>query len=310
MQKRQLNDFNLLLNTFNQISQRGIDEITEKWLLEFLPKSLPFFTHLIAYYEFPTLERITINKRIHGTNKRIRNIDFLKYPPKDKVKKYGRCNLKNTSVFYASPMITTALSEMKPKVGDLITKSIWKLKENHTFKICPIFHIQPNNGTLNPRTFELEKTFFKEVNKNYEENFRDAVINLSKFIAYHFSKRVDPAKNDRDYIFSAYFADRLMNELDNGTIEGILYPSVQEHLSFENVVLKAEIFDKYYILNEVHESIVIKDPSDGGGGLLMRGINDCKDFDFEKKVINWSSEIMQSKEEMEYFIKEFQVDLE
>jgi len=42
----------------------------------------------------------------------------------------------------------------------------------------------------------------------------------------------------------------------------------------------------------------------------MRGTNDCKDFDFEKKVINWSNEIMQSKEEMEYFIKEFEVDFE
>ncbi len=304
----EINEFNLLLNTCNQISMRGIDENWEKWILENMSKFLPLFTHLIAFLHFDKLERITINKRILGTNKRIRNIDFLKYPPADKVKKYGRCNLKGESIFYGAPLITTALSEMRPKVGDLITKSIWRLKEEHTFKVCPIFHIQPTNGTFNPRTFEMQQSFYKEINKNFKGNNREAVINLTKFIAFQFSKPVNP-ENDRDYIFSAFFANKLLNELDDGTIEGIYYPSVKEKLSFENVALKAEIFDKYYKLDEVKDSIVFKDPSDGGGGLLQYGLTDCKEFDFEKNEILWSDNIMQPQERIDFYLNEFKLDL-
>lgn len=243
-----------------------------------------------------------------NSNKRIRNIDFLKNPPKEKVNRYGRCNLKQDSVFYGSPMIMTAFSEMRPKVGDLITKSIWKLKEEHTFKICPIFHIQPRNGTLNINSFNLENDFYKIVNKNFEGNEKEAVINLSNFIAYHFSKHVDP-ENDKDYLFSAYFANKLLNELDNGTIEGILYPSVKEHLSFENVVLKPNVFEKYYFLAEVHESIITKDPSDGGGGLIMRGTGMCTDFNYRTKEILWNSKTMLNNEEMKFYQDKFEVDL-
>ena len=297
-----------MLNTCNQISRRGIDAKWEKWLLIALPQSLPLFTHLIAFLEFPKLERITINKRILGSNKRIHNIDYLKYPLADKVLRYGRCNLKNESIFYGAPMVTTAISEMRPKVGDLKTKSIWKIKEIHTFKVCPIFHIQPSNGTMNPGTFEMKQGFYQEVNENFKGNTREAVINLTKFIAFHFSKPVNP-ENDRDYLFSAFFANRLLNELDDGTIEGIYYPSVKEKLSFENLALKADTFDKHYLLDEVKESIVIKDPSDGGGGFLQFGTTGCKEFKYDEKKILWSSKIKQPKERIDFYTKAFKLDL-
>jgi len=310
MTNQELFEFQQLLLTFNKMAAQGITDIYEKFLLSALPKSLPLFTHLISYNSFPTLERVTINRNILGTNKRIRDIKFLKYPPADLVKKYGRCNLKNNSILYAAPMVMTALSEMRPKVGDLITKSVWKLKEEHSFKICPIFHVQPTNGTTNLRTMELSANFYKIVERNFHnENEKKAVIALSEFIAFHFSKDVNPS-NDKDYLFSAYFANRLLNELDGGTIEGIVYPSVKERLSFENVALKPEVFDKYYILEEVHESYVIKDPSDGGGGLLMNGINDCKEFDFAEGKILWSETVMQPKEEFDYFRNIFKIDLD
>jgi hypothetical protein len=302
----EIKEFNLLLKTCDQISIRGINEQWEKWILDNLPKYLPLFTHLVAFYDFTKLERITINKRILGSNKRIRNTDFLKYPPADKVRKYGRCNLKGESIFYGAPMITTALSEMRPKVGDLITKSIWKVKEKHTFKVCPIFHIQPTNGTMNPRSFEMQQSFYENLDKNFKGNTREAVISLTKFIAVHFSRFVNP-DNDRNYIFSAFFANKLLNELDGGTIEGILYPSVKEKLSFENVALKANVFDKHFEIDEVSESIVVKDPSDGGGGLLQYGLSHCKDFDDTE--ILWSDEINQPKERIDFYTKEFELDL-
>lgn len=305
--QQELNQFNLMLNTFNIISQSPINEASEKWLLDNLPKSLPLFAHLINRYTFPTIQRITINKNILQTNKRISDISHLKHPPENLVKKYGRCNLKKQSVLYAAPIIMTALSEMKPKKGDLITKSTWKLKHDYSLKICPIFHYQPNNGTINPRTFELQNAFNKLVNQKFKGATKEAVINLSNFIAHHFSKIVDRDK-DRDYLFSAFFANKLLYELDEGTVDGILYPSVQENLSFENIALKPDVFEKYYILDEVHESIVTKDPSDGGKGLLMRGTSNSKEFDFDNQTILWEGHNL-SEIEMEFYKNEFNIDL-
>ncbi|MFW5983139.1 MAG: hypothetical protein ACOCQ4_01465 [bacterium] len=309
MTEREISNFNLLLNTFNHFSEFGINEATENWILSVLDSSMPFFTHLINFYQFESLERITINNRILGSNKRIKDIKLLKYPPADKVKKYGRCNLPKQSVFYGSTMFMTAMNEMKPRVGDLITKSIWKLKEPKHLKFCPIFHIQPTNGTFNPHSWELEQEFNKILKRDFPSEMHEPIINLSKFIAFHFSKYVHYKRN-KDYLFSAYFANKIMNELVDGAIDGIVYPSVQSHLTLENVVLKTNVFDENYELSEVHESIVTKDPSDNGGGYLMGGINDCKNFEYENDKILWNNNVNQPKERMDYYKEHFKIEIE
>lgn len=73
--------------------------------------------------------------------------------------------------------------------------------------------------------------------------------------------------------------------------------------------MKADVFDKHYTLTEVDESIVVKDPSDGGGGLIMQGINDSKEFNYETKEIYWNDKIKLPKEDMEFYKKIYDIDL-
>ncbi|MFD0975373.1 hypothetical protein [Salinimicrobium gaetbulicola] len=309
MTNKDINDFTLLLNTLNYISVKDINESSEKWIIEVLNKSLPLFTHLINSYSLDKIERITINRRIHGSNKRIKEIKFLKYPPADKVANYGRCNLPKQSILYASPLYMTAISEMQPRVGDLITKSIWTKKNSKELKLCPIFHIQPTDGSINPHSWRLEKEFNKLVKQNHPKEQQEIVISLSKFIAYHFSKYVDRQK-PKNYLFSAFFSNKILNDFEGGTIDGIIYPSVRSKLSFENVALKPDVFDLNYQLSEVHESIITKDPSDGDKGYLMDGLNFSKEFDYETGEIMWDDSIKQPQERIDFFKKHFQLDLE
>lgn len=305
--KQDIIEFNQLLTVLNKYAEAGINEVTEKWIINVLDRSLKFFTHLTNEYNFETIERITVNRRVLGKNKRISDVKYLKYPPADLVKSYGRCNLPNQSIFYGSPIIMTALSEMKPRVGDLITKSIWKKIDEEPLKLSPIFHFQPTNGTINPRTHKLEREFFKLLKRDFPEELHNPVTNLSKFIAFHFSRFINPKKN-KDYLLSAYFSNKILNEFENGTIEGILYPSVQSHLSFENIALKPEVLDNRFKIIEVRESIVFKDPSDNEKGYGMDGLSDCKDFNYDTGKINWSQSIFQPQKTIDFYKKHFDLE--
>lgn len=139
-----LEQFKAVINSFRPFLNKGsINEATSKWLHETLDKAIPFFSSPIFEMRFPELQRMTINKNLFGgDNKRIEETKFLKYPLADKVSKHERANLIGQSVFYSTANPITAMKEMKPQVGDLISTSIWKQKEDDYYlKISPVFKI-------------------------------------------------------------------------------------------------------------------------------------------------------------------------
>lgn len=307
--KSEVEQFSHLLTHLKRLTEDGVTPLIEKqtkWMLE---NAIPFFSALVLKQEFPEIRRLTVNKNILGKNKRISDIKYLKYPPKEYVSKYGRCNLPQQSVLYASFMMMTTLSELKPRTGDLITKSTWRLKDNYALTYCPIFKNQPKaKDIINPRTHELNQ-IYEENLKLYPENIKLQIDNLTQFIADVFTKRIN-RDNHLDYIFSAFFSDRILNSFENGSIEAIYYPSVQDNLSFENLAIKPEIFDKHYYLYEVKDSVVVMDPSDKKGGYFMHGLSECKSFDYASGKILWGNVVRQPDEILNHFKKEFGVDIE
>jgi len=248
---KDVKNFKALLDYFKQLSEDGITSVIEKPLLEMLDFSLPFFTNLVSKAEFRELKRITINKNVIGQNKRIHDIKYLKYPPAEKIKKYSRCNLPGQSVLYASFLAFTALNEMKPRVGDLITETTWRTKRGQSLIYCPIFKNQPQKEKfINPRTLELNQLYQNKI-KIYPKKIQQQIDAFVQFVTDTFTKRVHP-NNHLDYIFSAYFSNKIFHDFEDGKIEAIYYPSVQEKLSFENVAIKPEVFDKKFELVAVN----------------------------------------------------------
>lgn len=233
MNTEDIKHFRGLLKFLEQVSSDGISEMTEKPILDMLNYAIPFFANLVITDEFPQIHRMTINKRVLGSNKRIRDIRHLKYPPSDKVTKYGRCNFPKQSILYASFLKFTALNESQPKVGDLITESIWRTRGKQTLKYSPIFKNQPlKENFINPRTFEINKLHEKKI-QIYTKEEQEQINILLQFVTDAFTKRVSPS-NDLDYLISAYFSNKIFYDFEDGTIEAIYYPSVKEKLSFEN----------------------------------------------------------------------------
>lgn len=304
-----LNNFKALLDYFRQLSADGVSPLIEKQLLSMLDNSIPFFSHLVMGHVFPEIHRLTVNRRVTGNNKRIKDIKLLKYPPADKVTKYGRCNLPKQSVLYASFMKMTTMSELKPRIGDLITETTWRVKDNQGLLYCPIFKNQPTKKDfINPRTLEINNLYEKQL-KDFPEKIKNQIDALVQFVADNFTKRVHPERHI-DYIFSAYFSNKIFNEFENGTIEAIYYPSVQDGLSFENLAIKSSVFDNKYQLAEVKDSVVVVDPSTGKGGYFMEGLSDCKEFNFETNEVLWDkNKIYQPVDKIAELNRKYGVDL-
>ena len=295
--KEDVRNFKGLLDFLKTLARDGVTPLIEKQLLMMLDNAVPFFSSLTMTGYFDEVRRWTINKNVlpDKSNRRIYDIKYLKNPPADLVTKYGRCNLPGQSVFYSSMFDMTALSEMRPRIGDLVTASVWKLRVNEPLIYCPIFKNQPTNDTFNERMYRYEEMYNEKI-KMYPENVREQIDALVQFVADAFTKYVHPS-NHLDYIFSSYFADKIFNNFENGKIEAIYYPSVKEKLSFENVAIKPDVFERKYYLHKVKDSVITQDLYHSSG-TFMSGLSDCTSFDLASGRILWNPDKIHQPEEM------------
>lgn len=262
----------------NSIQERNITLLTT-----LIDEIAPFLPIANSPFAPARLVRITINKNIPEVGKqRINNIKYLKYPPAEKVSRYGRCNCVNQSVLYGSFFSLTAEKEMRPKIGDLMTVSTWKIKEGLNLNVSPIFFI---TGLRNRPQNEISIRF-KVAHENSIRKFPDAykeeINNLMEFLALCFVKQVHP-DNHYDYFLSAYIANKIFFHPDIN-IDTIIYPSVRDHLDCSNMAIKPTIFDEKFELYEVNENILI---STQNRGLFHTGTGFTRKFNFGTGEILW-----------------------
>ena len=309
MLKGDLNSFQLIelktiLSACRSISSKRITErdiITLRSLLN----SLPLFSHMTLTNAFPKVERLTINRKVVGSNQRIKEISKLKYPPEEYVENYGRCNLKNQSVLYSTFNRLTALKEMKPQIGDLVTRTTWECPEDRELTICPIFKKQPpNKDIINLNTFDINQMYEREI-RSEPKGLAEGIDLLMEFATDEFTKSVD-SNNPNNYFISAYLADRMYTELQDGKVDAIYYPSVQEKLSFENLAIKKTSFDSYYKLTKASESVFISFSRGEKIGMNLKGIASTEDIDEDNNLVKWKeNEFTQSDEEMSEMIEQY-----
>lgn len=270
-----------VLNSLRPYLQKGsIDEARAKWLHDNLDKMIPFFSSPIFDMRFPELQRITINKNLFGgDNKRIDEVKFLKYPPSPLVSKHGRANLIGQSVFYSTSNPITAMNEMKPQVGDLITTSTWRQKDDgYYLQISPVFKITTLDGITHNELSLRFKTAYEDALKHHPKDTADQIDLLLQFVADCFAKDVDYG-NNYDYALSAFFANKILNVFHNGQIDALVYPSVADRLDFSNVSIKPNILDMHFDLYQVDEGVVTGVPNGPGGGFTIEGTGWSRTFD-------------------------------
>lgn len=265
----------------NSIQENDISSITP--LLEMLILNFP-----LPLYKFipAQLNRLTINKKIPPfKNERLNEIKSIKYPPKEAVTKFGRCNILNNPVLYGGFNLMSIFNEMRPELGINITKSVWKVKELKTINFFPVFFItQYENDPHNLLSLEI-KQMHHEYTANLSNNERYSYDLAMDFFAKCYAKEVDES-NHYDYFLSAYISKKIF---DHPTLnyEGIVYPSVQSKLGVSNMAIRADVFDNKFEPVEVVYELNSIPPKRGG---INNVICSADKFDMEKGLILWKEQ--------------------
>lgn len=257
------------INSLKELSERidrvdfDINTELEVGIKKFISEKLQL-PQIAFERKFPSFERITINKRVLPDKENIR-LDKIKYlynPPPKFVKSYGRANLKNQSIFYATFSTPIAMKELKPEVGDIYSLSIWKLLNSYDkIRVYPVF--EPETDLEMHKKFRgsdlFEKSRSTELSLMLENFFKShpkedkvLIIELMKFVSNCFSKKINPENNSL-YVVNANLANKILNNMFDGKIEAITYPTVQDSTKIENIAIKPTVVREKYALEEVKE---------------------------------------------------------
>ncbi len=261
----------------NSISENDLS------LIKSILQEITLLSSLMYRQRIDGFQRVTVNNWIKDINGRVEFIKHLKNPPKECVNKYGRANLINQSVLYATFDYITALSEMRPEVNDTITVSYWKLKSEYDLCVTPIFRNSTKDGIVHNELSLRAQILSNKMISQYDDNTKKQIQIILQFIADAFSKEVQNG-NHYDYFLSSHYANRLLYEFENGEIDAILYPSVRQSLTLSNIALKEEIFEKYYEIEKVEESKIVSKPTIGKNGWMMEGTGYSNKFENAKVI--------------------------
>lgn len=186
------------------------------------------------------LVRISVNNNILKGEKLsyLTDISQLLAPPID-LCNYGRCNLPQKQVLYCGINEAEAYWEMKPKKGDVITLSHFKLKKD---------------AKVNCNLIKKDKI----LNPIFENQLQEVFHVLEDFFVEVFSIEV-ARDRPRDYLFSAELSDQFLfypvPSKDN--IEAIIYPSVQKKKFGHNIAILNDIILDRYDLTVVETRFIL-----------------------------------------------------
>jgi len=227
-------------------------ELPESLLPEVESTILKLNFHLITFNKCITeFHRLAINRSLlNGENKRLSEVKWL-FPRDPKtVNNYGRMNLKDQTIFYGSFILATLINEVKPKIGDRVTVSSWRLRDSNTeILVFPTF----DPKKLDPNFISAQDLFF-EILKSYPVGTKNVLVAQQELLSNVFSKKISIKNN---YVFGASIANNIFTKAYDGKIEAIIYPSVQDTSKITNIAIKPRVVLEKYELTSIREYKII-----------------------------------------------------
>jgi hypothetical protein len=152
---------------------------------------------------------------------------------------FNRCNIPGQQVLYCSVNEASAYWEIKPRRGDVITISHFKLKPG---------------AKLNCTVIKTEKTKDPSISHALQEVF----YLLEEFFVDAYSLPVS-RERQRDYIFSAVLSSEQLfyPVVSTNNVEAILYPSVQKKKYGQNIAIRNDLLLERYDIEGVETRFIL-----------------------------------------------------
>lgn len=189
-------------------------------------------------------------------------ISQLSYPPSDRVRQLQRANQPHDPRFYGSSTNSAPLFELRPKEGDKVVISQWRVVRE--FVVNPVGYF---GDTL--KRFSSDRAEMREFNPRLEQ---PAARIVQEFLANEFTQEV-PAGEEHRYKISAAIADCMLassrwhetrrfrilqnimtqqTHLDqqpttgrSRPVGGLIYPALAMRANAENLCFPADIADAH-----------------------------------------------------------------
>lgn len=232
----------LKIVNFNDLSEDDL-QILKKYLFDVINMELTFQNKITVR----TAYRMIWVENYNLEDGKVRDPKFLSHTPLDIVKsigKFGRANTTESTCLYLAETPQVAVFECKPSPGSRIIIAGWTTKKNEPLIMYPINTSSRVNLGVTKATDALDKIL-----QNSNEYYSRVIKIIEEFIGSEFIKDVPIiSKNRYEYLFSAYFADKIMNSQlyieDNnnspilGQYDGIIYPSIATKYNYDNIAVR------------------------------------------------------------------------
>lgn len=206
---------------------------------------LPLFVSPLSAEEFGQRDLYRVRLNVNPSLENILLNTTFSYPPPNFCRVNGRANLKGKSVFYCSDSGLTAIYESKPKPGDTVVLSIWKVKADREVKAALFL---PEN-IKNENHWSAEAKDLHNYLKNqirFLNSEKDEQINLlNAFVCDRFVEESNP------YALTSWLSDYALYR--DFEIDLIVYPSFITGSVFCNLAIHPNFIDRFVRLEKLFQ---------------------------------------------------------
>lgn len=248
------------IDKLRQVNLCSLSDDQALRLLDYLARAFTVQVNLYNEIETGDLYRVTVVAPEFREAGKIREAAFLSAPPVEVNRKrgvYGRANTPETTVFYASTLPNVAVRETKPKPGARIVLTKWNCGAGVKLNAYPLTLTAGISNEFSNRASYA----FEELCKTVDPLYGEYMECLLSFLGNEFiQENPSLSKNGYEYLYSSFFAERLLSEMPKGspvkTFDCIVYPSVAWNHVPDNFAIRTEVIEKHYTITSAQEFIV------------------------------------------------------
>lgn len=212
--------------------------------------------------------------RVNAEGQTFEDAADLWFPPKEVVRQRGRFNEVGQSVFYCSDKLSSAVEEMRPSSGEIITILVAGAKAPGAN--IAVAHVGIHRAIAEPEVTNDMGGGLRAVEEWVQHletmHIRARWLAIDDFLTDISTSVYADVERDSRYKLTNALARMLM---EPEGIDGIIYPSVAAEMTAFNICLPPKQADQYFYPFEAWEIEVVASPLNGEGSIakfLRHGI--------------------------------------